>query len=65
MKDIYSILLENEVITSYSLREIEKKAVYLARKRRTGKVMLNGIEIGWIGEDLSERIGWGYFIKVS
>lgn len=33
------------------------------RNREKATILKNGEEVGWIGEDLTQRLGWGYYIN--
>lgn len=61
--DIYAIQYINGVETSASLQVIESKAKKYAKERKTATITKNGRKIGWIGEDLSQRLGWGWHIQ--
>lgn len=60
---IYAIQVGNGVETSYDLSVIERKAKKYAKQRKTATITENGNEIGWVGEDLTQRKGWGWYIK--
>lgn len=61
--DIYAIQLSNGVETSDNLSDIESKAKKYAKQRKTATITKNGEKIGWVGEDLSQRLGWGWYIQ--
>lgn len=60
---IYAIQFSNGVETSSNLNVIERKAKKYAEQKKTATITENGNEIGWIGEDLTKRKGWGWYIK--
>lgn len=60
---IYAIQFSNSVETSSDLNVIERKAKKYAEQKKTATITENGNEIGWIGEDLTQRKGWGWNIK--
>lgn len=46
-------------------RTLEELKPYINKfvcNREEAFILKNGQEIGWIGEDLTQRIGWGYYI---
>lgn len=61
--DIYAIQQSNGIETSASLQVIENKAKKYAKQRKTATITKNGEEIGWVGEDLTQRLGWGWYIQ--
>jgi len=61
--DIYAIEQSDGIETSARLSDIEIKAKKYAKQKKTAIITKNGIKIGWIGEDLSQRIGWGWYIQ--
>ena len=61
--DIYEIHISKGVETSASLQVIEDKAKKYAKERKTAIITKNGESIGWVGEDLSQRLGWGWCIQ--
>jgi hypothetical protein len=61
--NIYAIQFSNGVETSTNMEEIERKAKKYAEEKKTATITENGNEIGWIGEDLTKRKGWGWYIK--
>ncbi len=61
--NIYAIQFSNGVETSSDLNVIERKAKKYAEQKKTATITENGNEIGWIGEDLTKRKGWGWYIK--
>ena len=63
--DIYAIVQKNTVETRRTLSEITALAKKYAKDSGEAKVLKNGKEIGWIGQDLSKRLGWGFFIKAD
>ena len=62
MKSRYAITGEGIAIVSSSVEEIVKEANTLKRKKRKCEIYRDGQLIGWIGEDLTQREGWGLFI---
>ena len=61
--NIYAIQFSNGVETSSDLNVIERKAKKYAEQKKTATITENGKEIGWIGEDLTQRKGWGWYIQ--
>jgi len=61
--DIYAIQQSNGVETSSSLQVIESKAKKYAKQKKTAIITKNGNKIGWVGEDLTQRLGWGWYIQ--
>ena len=61
--DIYAIQQNNTVETSASLQVIENKAKKYAKQRKIATITKNGVKIGWVGEDLTQRLGWGWYIQ--
>lgn len=64
---MYSIIYKTKqgsdaIITSLNLDDIKNEASKMSKIKLTGSIYFNGKKIGWIGEDLSQRSGWGYFI---
>lgn len=46
-------------------KTLEDLKPYIERfvaNRRKAEILKNGEPIGWIGPDLTQRIGWGYYI---
>ena len=61
--DIYAIQQSNGVETSAILQVIENKAKKYAKEKKTAIITKNGNKIGWVGEDLTQRLGWGWHIQ--
>lgn len=59
----FSIENDRFVFISKDIAEIKNECIKLVKKKQTATIYKNGINIGWIGEDLSQRIGWGYLIN--
>ena len=60
---IYSIQTNNSIWTSADFKEILKIAVKLSKKRKTATICKDGNKIGWVGKDLTQRLGWGFYIE--
>ena len=60
---IYAIQFSNGVETSADLEVIKRKAKKYAEQKKTATITENGNKIGWVGEDLTQRIGWGWYIQ--
>ena len=60
---MYSILSTGFVETNNELEPIRKRAVKFFKQRKTATIYKDGKKIGWVGEDLTRRVGWGCYIE--
>jgi len=60
---IYAIQFSNGIETSSDINVIERKIKKFVEQKKIAIIKKNGKKIGWIGEDLSQVKGWGWYMK--
>lgn len=63
MENRYSLITEKGIETSNDIGVIERKAKAMLKKKQKATIQCNGVDIGFVGEDLTQRTGWGMYIK--
>jgi hypothetical protein len=63
MEKRYSLITSRIIETSNDIDVIERKAKIMLKNKQEATIQCNGVEIGFVGKDLTQRTGWGMYIK--